>query len=115
MGVKEELRPSLNFCKFAVLWLTRKNRRDSFVFPAISDFFFFSSGINLVLSIAVTVLIRPAYKSVIFPQKKKKKKNAPKNQTRLYIKIFGHIGIFGKSGGATWSRKVPIIKAGRKL
>ena len=45
LGVKEELRPSLNFCKFAVLWPTRKNRRDSFFFfSAISDLFFFPRG-----------------------------------------------------------------------
>ena len=39
----------------------------------------------------------------------------PKTRPVYIIKIFGHIGIFGKSGGATWSRKVPIIEAGRKL
>ena len=36
----------------------------------------------------------------------------PKTRPVYIIKIFGHISIFGKSGGATWSQKVPIIEAG---
>ena len=45
LGVKEELRPSLNFCKFAVIWPTRKNRRDSiFFFPQFPIYFFFPQG-----------------------------------------------------------------------
>ena len=40
--------------------------------------------------------INPPIRRGFFQKKKKKKKKPPKIQTHLIIKIFGHIGIFGK-------------------